>query len=140
MSSRNSFNKKFTRQLNEIIDSNIQNERFGVSELAYELNMSRSNLHRKIKGVTGDSVSQYLRKVRLSKAMELLKEQDFTVSEVAFAVGFGSVNYFSKCFKDHFGYPPGEVESLEDVKEETQDFQNQDNLHKSYYAWLYNHV
>ncbi|MDD4754672.1 MAG: helix-turn-helix domain-containing protein, partial [Prolixibacteraceae bacterium] len=73
MSNRNSFNKKFTHQLNEIIDSNIQNERFGVSELAYELNMSRSNLHRKIKSVTGYSVSQYLRKVRLNKAMELLK-------------------------------------------------------------------
>lgn len=89
MSNRNSSNKKITRQLNEIIDSNIQNERFGVSELAYELNMSRSNLHRKIKSVTGESVSQYLRKVRLSKAMELLKEQDYTVSEVAFAVEFG---------------------------------------------------
>ena len=132
MSNRNSFNKKFTHQLNEIIDSNIQNERFGVSELAYELNMSRSNLHRKIKSVTGNSVSQYLRKVRLNKAMELLKEQDYTVSEVAFAVGFGSVNYFSKCFKDHFGFPPGEVESLEEAKEESQDFQNQYNLLKNF--------
>jgi AraC-like DNA-binding protein len=132
MSNRNSFNKKFTRQLNEIIDSNIQNERFGVSELAYELNMSRSNLHRKIKSVTGESVSQYLRKVRLSKAMELLKEQDYTVSEIAFAVGFGSVNYFSKCFKDHFGFPPGEVENLEEVVEEAQAFQNQNNVLKNF--------
>jgi non-specific serine/threonine protein kinase len=110
MSFRNSLNKKFTHLLNEIVNSNIQNERFGVSELAYELNMSRSNLHRKIKAATGDSVSQYLRKVRLKKAMELLKEQPYTVSEVAFAVGFASVNYFSKCFKDYFGYPPSDVE------------------------------
>jgi predicted ATPase/AraC-like DNA-binding protein len=132
MASRNSFNNKFTHQLIEIVDSNIQNERFGVSELAYELNMSRSNLHRRIKSVTGDSVSQYLRKVRLNKAMELLKEQVFTVSEVAFAVGFGSVNYFSKCFKDHFGYPPGEVEGFEKVEEKARTFQNQNNILKNF--------
>ncbi|MDD4109126.1 MAG: helix-turn-helix domain-containing protein, partial [Prolixibacteraceae bacterium] len=132
MATRYSFNKKFTHQLNEIIDSNIQNERFGVSELAYELNMSRSNLHRRIKSVTGDSVSQYLRKVRLNKAMELLKKQDYTVSEVAFAVGFGSVNYFSKCFKDHFGFSPGEFGSFEDVAEETKAFQYQNNILKNF--------
>lgn len=132
MANRQCIIKKFTHQLTEIIDSNIQNERFGVSELAYELNMSRSNLHRRIKSVTGDSVSQHLRKVRLNKAMELLKEQEYTVSEVAFAVGFGSVNYFSKCFKDHFGYPPGEVESSEKVVEEAQALQNQNNLLKNF--------
>ncbi|MFC2097119.1 helix-turn-helix domain-containing protein, partial [Bacteroidota bacterium] len=82
------------------------------------MNMSRSNLHRRIKSATGDSVSQYLRKVRLNKAMELLKEQSFTISEVAFAVGFGSVSYFSKCFREHFGYPPGQVDSYPEDNEE----------------------
>ena len=57
MAKRNSRNSKFIHQLNEILDSNIQNERFGVSELADKMNMSRSNLHRKIKSATGDSVS-----------------------------------------------------------------------------------
>ncbi|MFC2128644.1 helix-turn-helix domain-containing protein [Bacteroidota bacterium] len=121
MTAHKRLNKSFTRQINEILDSNINNERFGVSELAYEMNMSRSNLHRRIKSATGDSVSQYLRKVRLNKAMELLKEQSFTISEVAFAVGFGSVSYFSKCFKDQFGYPPGEVESYPENIEEVRD-------------------
>jgi predicted ATPase/AraC-like DNA-binding protein len=120
MASRNSSNKKFAQQLNEIIHSNIQNERFGVSELAYELNMSRSNLHRRIKNVTGDSVSQHLRKTRLNKALELLKEQTHTISEVAFAVGFGSVNYFSRCFRDHFGYPPSEAENYSEVDEDSR--------------------
>ncbi|MFC2128646.1 helix-turn-helix domain-containing protein [Bacteroidota bacterium] len=118
MAAHKRVNIKFTRQLNEILDSNIQNERFGVSELASEMNMSRSNLHRRIKSATGDSVSQYLRKVRLNKAMELLKEQSFTISEVAFAVGFGSVSYFSKCFREHFGYPPGQVDSYPEDNEE----------------------
>jgi len=132
MASRNSLNKKFAQQLNEIIDSNIQNERFGVSELAYKLNMSRSNLHRKIKAATGDSVSQYLKKVRLNKAMELLKEQSYTISEVAFAVGFGSVNYFSKCFKDNFGYPPSEVQNYPEDDEDSQTLQENKNVLKNF--------
>jgi predicted ATPase/AraC-like DNA-binding protein len=120
MVTKNKFGDKFTRQLNEIIDSNIHNDRFGVSELAYEMNMSRSNLHRRIKSVTGASVSQYLRKVRLNRAMDLLKEQSYTVSEVAYAVGFSSVTYFSTCFRDHFGYPPGEVGNHPEKAEEVQ--------------------
>jgi non-specific serine/threonine protein kinase len=132
MANRISSDKRFTRQLVEIIDANIQNEQFGVSELAYEMHMSRSNLHRRIKNVTGESVSRYLRKVRLIKAMALLKEQSYTISEVAFAIGFGSVNYFSKCFKDHFGYPPGEVECKEEVPEADREFQKYNNHLKNF--------
>ena len=132
MTNRSSLNKKFAQQLNEIIDSNIQNERFGVSELAYELKMSRSNLHRKIKAATGESVSQYLKKVRLNKAVELLKEQSYTISEVAFAVGFGSVNYFSKCFKDNFGYPPSEVENYPEDDEDSKTLQENKNVLKNF--------
>ncbi len=132
MASRNSLNKKFAQQLNEIIDSNIQDERFGVSELAYKLNMSRSNLHRKIKAATGDSVSQHLKKVRLNKAMELLKEQSYSISEVAFAVGFGSVNYFSNCFKGNFGYPPSEVQNYPEDDEDSQTLQENINVLKNF--------
>ena len=127
MASRNHSNRKFSQLLNEIINSNIQNELFGVSELAYELNMSRSNLHRRIKSATGDSVSQYLRKIRLNKALELLNEQSHTISEVAFSVGFGSVNYFSKCFKDHYGYPPSEVDNYQEDDEDPRAFQGKQN-------------
>lgn len=129
---RNSLYKKFAQQIDEIINSNIQNERFGVSELACEMNMSRSNLHRRIKNITGDSVSQYLCKVRLNKAMEMLEEQAYTISEVAFTVGFGSVNYFSKCFKDHFGYPPSEVENYAGDNKESQTSQNHKNVIKNF--------
>jgi non-specific serine/threonine protein kinase len=132
MASRISSNRKFIQLLNEIIYSNVQNERFGVSELAYELNMSRSNLHRKIKYATGNSVSQYLRKIRLNKALELLKDQSNTISEVAFEVGFGSVNYFSRCFRDHFGYPPSEVESFSDEDADYQILQGNSHALKNF--------
>lgn len=101
--------RTFAQRLNEIIEDNLSNERFGVSELAREMNMSRSNLHRRIKSVSGISVSQYLRKIRLNKAFELLKEESLTISEVAYKVGFGSPNYFSKCFQGQFGFPPSEI-------------------------------
>ena len=99
----------FLQQVSKIIEANISNEQFGVSELAIEIGMSRSNLLRKLKKITGLSVSQFIRKVRLERAMELLKQEPSTISEVSYRVGFGSVSYFIKCFGDLYGYPPGEV-------------------------------
>ncbi len=97
-------------KLQEIIGERLGEEHFGVSELARELGMSRSNLHRRIQSATGKSVSQFMREIRLNKALELLQDSDLTVSEVAYKVGFGSATYFSKCFHDHFGIPPGDAE------------------------------
>ncbi len=88
----------------------MSNERFGVSELAREVGMSRSSLLRKVKKASGLSVSQFIRQVRLQRAMELLKKDSHTVSEVSFLVGFSSPSYFIKCFREHYGYPPGEAE------------------------------
>ena len=104
-----SIKNDFLLKVTLIIEKNIPEEGFGVSELASEINMSRSNLLRKIKKLTGLSVSQYIRKIRLKEGMNMLKEQSLTVSEISYAVGFGSTSYFIKCFHDHYGYPPGEV-------------------------------
>lgn len=93
-----------------MIEEHLSNEQFGVSELAREAGMSRSNLLRKVKKHTGLSVSQYIRQVRLEHAMELLKQEALTVSEIAYRVGFNSTSYFIKCFREHYGYPPGEAE------------------------------
>ncbi len=93
----------------EITEANLASEHFGVSELAREMGMSRSNLHRKVKSATKTSVSQFIRQVRLNQAMELLRQTSSTASEVAYKVGFGSVTYFTKCFHDYYGFPPGEV-------------------------------
>lgn len=100
---------EFIKKSIEIIHSNISNEQFGVSELAAKLSMSRSNLLRKIRRDGKLSASQFIRQVRLAKAMEMLTEGSINVSEVAFSVGFSSTSYFIKCFREHYGYPPGEV-------------------------------
>lgn len=99
----------FLKELTDIIEENISNEKFGVSELAHKAGMSRSNLLRKVKKAANLSVSQFIRQVRLERAMEMLKAGSFNVSEVSYKVGFGSTSYFIKCFHDHYGYPPGEV-------------------------------
>ena len=100
---------KFTDQAKAIIQENLDNEHFGVSELATAMHMSRSNLLRKCKKQTQLSASQFIRQIRLEEAMELLKDSDLTVSEVSYRVGFGSTSYFIKCFREHYGHPPGEV-------------------------------
>ncbi len=100
---------EFLNELNAIVEKNISNEMFGVSELAEQMNMSRSNLLRKVKKETNLSVTQLISKVRLSRAMELLKKGNLNVSEVSHEVGFNSTSYFIKCFREYFGYPPGEV-------------------------------
>ncbi len=106
-------NHPFIQKITEIVEEHLSDERFGVSELARETGMSRSNLLRRVKKDTSLSVSQFIRQVRLKRAMEMLRHHSFTVSEVAYKVGFSSVSYFIKCFGDHFGYPPGEVGNKE---------------------------
>ncbi len=109
MPDSDSIKNDFLSKITGVIEENISNEQFGVSELANEIGMSRSNLLRKIKKSTNLSVSQFIRQLRLKNAMEMLKTEDLTVSEVSYEVGFGSTSYFVKCFHDHYGYPPGEV-------------------------------
>ncbi len=93
----------------EVIEAHMKDEGFGVSELAREMKMSRSNLHRRIKSGTGISVSQFVRNIRLKKAQKLLENESYTVAEAAYATGFSSATYFSKCFRNYFGFTPVEV-------------------------------
>jgi len=100
---------EFLRKAITRTEENISNDQYGVSELADDLGMSRSNLLRKIKKLSGLSVSQFIRQIRLNIAMEMLKENSFNVSEVSYKVGFSSTSYFIKCFREHYGFPPGEL-------------------------------
>lgn len=100
---------EFLLRITAIIETHMEDSRFGVSELAAEVGMSRSNLLRRVNKLTGQSVSMFIRQVRLEKAMTLLKEGSHNVSEVSFLVGFSSVSYFIKCFREHYGFPPGET-------------------------------
>ena len=107
--SKISYQGKFIEQAKALILENISNEQFGVSELAELMNMSRSNLLRKIKKQTQLSASQFMREVRLQKGMTLLEETELTVSEISYKVGFSNNSYFIKCFRDYYGYSPGEA-------------------------------
>jgi AraC-like DNA-binding protein/TolB-like protein len=109
MEPESSAEKQFVKKLVDIIEANLHNEQFGVNELAEELGMSRITLHRKVKSVVKKSVSEFIREARLIRASELLQQKVGTVSEIAYKVGFGSVTYFDRCFRKHYGYPPGEV-------------------------------
>ena len=111
---------KFLIQLKGIIEDNLSDETFGVSELANAIGMSRSNLLRKIKKSTGLSVSQFMRRIRLENALEMLKESDQNISEIAYAVGFNSTSYFTKCFHDQYGFPPGEFDKNVPVEKHTE--------------------
>lgn len=109
MADPGSFENDFLNQLTAVVRKNISNAHFGVSELADEMNMSRSNLLRKVKKSTNLSVSQLISQVRLSQAMTHLRKGSLNVSEAAHEVGFSSTSYFIKCFREYYGYPPGEV-------------------------------
>ena len=104
--------QKLIDHLQQILKENLDNEHFGVSNLATAANVSRSKLHRKVHAYNGNSTSQFIREYRLKKGMELLKTLNLTVAEIAYRVGFSSPTYFSSCFKDFYGYPPGEAKTL----------------------------
>lgn len=111
---RLSWDEEFLKKLNRIVVENISNEQFGVMLLSQEMGMSRSYLYRKLQSLRGQSVSNYIREIRMVEAMKLLRKDVGTVSEIAYQVGFNTPSYFHKCFHDHFGYPPGEVKKMID--------------------------
>jgi TolB-like protein/AraC-like DNA-binding protein len=109
---------QFIERLTQIITANLSNDQFGITELAREMNRSHSYLHRHLKEITGQSISQFIRTVRLEKAREMLLETDDSASEIAYKVGFGSPSYFNHCFHEQFGFPPGEVKKRLNDQEE----------------------
>ncbi|WP_340111277.1 AraC family transcriptional regulator [Maribellus mangrovi] len=109
MSARPSMDEQFLQKLTRAIDEHLADENFGVNELAAELGMSRTTLHRKVKQVIKKSVSTFIRETRLKRSIELLQNKSGTVAEIAYQVGFSSTTYFTKCFHDFYGFPPGDV-------------------------------
>ncbi|MBC7874771.1 MAG: response regulator, partial [Ferruginibacter sp.] len=101
-----SLEQEFIQAVRRIIEENIDNELFGVAELANAVHLSRSQLHRKLKALTGQAPNELVRNYRLERALQLLQQHSGTVTEVAFQTGFSSPAYFSKCFSDRYGYAP----------------------------------
>jgi uncharacterized protein (TIGR02145 family) len=102
-------NQIFISKVTEIILANLGDENFGVNELAHELGIRHQILRRRLRAITNKNIKQLIREIRLNKALELLKNESFTASEVAYKVGFSSPAYFNTCFHEFFGYPPGQV-------------------------------
>lgn len=102
-------NQIFISKLTEITLANLGDENFGVNELAHELGISHQILRRRLRAITNKTINQFIREIRLNRALELLKNGSFTASEVAYKVGFSSPAYFNTCFHEFFGYSPGQV-------------------------------
>ena len=109
MGSEHSMDGVFIKKLTELLEANLENEHFGVKELAETMGVSRSQLHRRLQTIEGKSTSRFIREFRLGKAMKMLQDNVATVAEIAYRVGFNSPTYFNTCFHNYYGYPPGEV-------------------------------
>lgn len=103
-----SIDATFLQNLKKKIENKMHDENYGVSELASDLALSRSQLHRKVSGLLGLSPNEIIRNMRLEKARMLIRKNTGTIAEIAYGCGFSSPAYFAKCYKDYFGHTAGE--------------------------------
>ena len=107
----NSKDKDFLESAMAIIEKYMSNTDFEVQLFADEMGMSRTILYKKLKAVTGLTVNEYIITIRVKRALQLLKQDKLTVSEIAYEVGFSSPKYFSTCFRKQFHKSPSEYAS-----------------------------
>lgn len=99
----------FIQRFRDVVTKQMSNSDLSVEDIGSELNLSRVQLYRKIKALTGQSPVELTRHIRLKRGRDLLGTTDLTISEIAYKVGFTAPSYFTKCFKDEFGILPGEL-------------------------------
>lgn len=99
--------QSFVTRLREVIRDNMGDSDFSVERIGEEIGLSRVQLYRKVKALTGQTPVELLRKARLERGRRLIEKTEKSVSEIAYEVGFTSPSYFNKCFKDEFGISPG---------------------------------
>lgn len=104
----NAMDEELLRKAIAIVEKNMSNVEFSTEQFASEMNMSRSNLHLKLKAITGKSAIDFIHKIRFNRACQLLKEGKYTVSEISFMVGYNTPSYFSARFKKYIGCLPTE--------------------------------
>ena len=117
---KNRKDQEFLDKLIEIVNENIDNNDFNVNILCQKLGFGRTNLYKKIKSITGSSLGEFIRSIRLKKAAKLLVSQDISISEVIFMVGINSNSYFTKAFKAQFGTTPSEFVNQQRKNEKKQ--------------------
>jgi len=106
-----SIHQKFLEDLKEIVENNIDDDTFSVEIMGREIGMSRSQLHRKLKALTDQPPTTFIRNYRLHRAADLLKQETGNVTEIAYQVGFSSQTYFTTCFQELFECSPSNYKS-----------------------------
>ena len=106
-----SVQEKFIEDLKAIIEKNIDNSQYSVDDLGAAIAMSRSQVHRKLKAITDQSATKFIRNYRLHRAAELIKIGSGNITEIAYQVGFSSQTYFSSCFQELFACSPSQYKA-----------------------------
>ncbi len=101
---------KFLQKIIKIIHEEISNHSFGSSiHISHKMHLSESQIYRKLKAITGKSTAVFIRSIRLQKAKEMILTTDKTISEIAYEVGFNDPSWFSRAFKEEFGFAPSAI-------------------------------
>ena len=104
----NALDEQILKKAVEVVEKNMDNAEFSTENFAQQMNMSRSNLHLKLKSLTGESALDFIRKVRFKEACRLLEDGRYSISEISDRVGFSTPSYFATCFKKYMGCLPTE--------------------------------
>ena len=108
-----SLDDRFLQKIRAIIEANMSDASFSVEQLAEQAHFNRTQLLRKLKGLTGLSPNDFIKDLRLKKAADMIRQNTDTITQIGYAVGFNDQSYFSKCFKKQFGITPKEFSSAQ---------------------------
>jgi len=107
----NKLDEIFMNKVIAFIENNITNADLNVDQLANCVSLSKVQTYRKVKAISGQSIVEFIRTIRLKKAAVLILEKELSFAEIAYETGFSSPSYFTKCFHDHFEKTPSEYAS-----------------------------
>ena len=110
-----SADEKFLQNTIAVVEKHLSDSGFSVEALENEMMMSKMQLYRKLKALTDQSPSEFVRTLRLKRAASLISQRSGNISEIAYGVGFNNLSYFAKCFKEHYGVPPSEYAGRAEV-------------------------
>ena len=107
----NDIDEKFLKRVTEIVEEHMADEKLNADMLSEKIGMSRMQLYRKLRGLTNQTVHEFIRNIRLKRAVQLLEQKRMTITEVAYEVGFNDLTYFARCFRKQFDKSPSEYVS-----------------------------
>jgi AraC-like DNA-binding protein len=111
-----SLDNEFIQKVLHYINENISDSQMSVELLSSKIFLSRSQLYRKIKTLTGVSANEFVRNVRLEKAKQLIEQGNSNINEISYKVGFTSPSYFTKCYKIKYGHLPTQEKKSKDIE------------------------